>query len=72
MLNKDNKYTSSRMINVSQHGGIGGIWFLGFIGTLFYYLHFHSGTIKLVAFAIFKAVFWLAYLIYYLFQFMKI
>lgn len=57
---------------VSQTSGAGGIWFLGFIGTLIYFLHFHSGSFKLVVMAIFKAVFWLVYLVYYLFQYMKI
>jgi hypothetical protein len=24
-------------------GGVGGLWFLGFIGALVYYIHYHSG-----------------------------
>ncbi|HSX08211.1 MAG TPA: hypothetical protein VLG11_04935 [Candidatus Saccharimonadales bacterium] len=53
-------------------GGTGGLWFLGFIGSLAYFLHFHSGTFWLVIVAIFKAVFWPAYLVYYLLHFMHI
>lgn len=71
------KDTSSKNITiknrtVSQHGGAGGVWFLGFVGTLVYYLHFHSGSFKLVVLAVFKAVFWLAYLVFYALRFMKI
>lgn len=62
----------SQKVTVSQHGGAGGVWLLGFIGTLVYYLHFHSGTFKLVVLAFIKAIFWLAYLVYYLLQYMKI
>lgn len=58
--------------NVGRHGGAGGAWFLGFAGTLVYYLHFHSGSFKLVVLAFFKAVFWLAFLVYYLLQYMGI
>lgn len=46
-------------------GGAGGFWFLGFVGTLVYFLHFHSGTFWLVCVAFFKAIFWPAYLAYY-------
>jgi hypothetical protein len=63
---------TKRYNNVSQHGGAGGVWFAGFIGTLTYFLHYHSGTFKLVFLAFFKAVFWMAYLVYYLFQHLKI
>jgi hypothetical protein len=45
-------------------GSAGGGWFLGFIGALVYYLHFHSGTFWLVVVGIFKAIFWPAYLVY--------
>lgn len=58
--------------SIGNHGGAGGVWFLGFVGTLVYYLHFHSGTFKLVVMAFIKAIFWLAFLVYYLLQFMKI
>jgi uncharacterized protein YjlB len=57
---------------ITQHSGAGGVWFMGFIGTLVYYLHYHSGTFELVLIAIFKAVFWMAYLTYYLFQHLKV
>lgn len=51
-------------------GDTGGIWFAGFIGALVYFLHFHSGTFWLVLVAIFKAIFWPVYLVYYLFKFL--
>lgn len=47
-------------------GGAGGIWFLGFIGALFYYLHTHSGTFWLVLLAFMKAVVWPAFGVYHL------
>ena len=36
-------------------GGAGGLWFLGFIGALVYYIHTHSGTFWLVLLAFMKA-----------------
>ncbi len=47
-------------------GGAGGLWFVGFMGALVYYLHFHSGSFGLVLLAIIKAVFWPVFLVYYL------
>lgn len=47
-------------------GGAGGVWFLGFIGALVYYLHTHSGTFWLVLVALMKAVFWPAFVVYHL------
>ena len=52
--------------------GSGGIWFLGFIGTLVYFLHFHSGSFGLVLLAIIKAIFWPAFLLYYVLRFMHV
>ncbi len=51
-----------------KSGGAGGIWFLGFIGALVYYLHTHSGTIWLVILAFIKAVFWPAFVVYHVLQ----
>ena len=51
-----------------KSGGAGGIWFLGFIGALAYYLHTHSGTIWLVILAFIKAVFWPAFVVYHVLQ----
>ncbi len=45
--------------------GAGGIWFLGFIGALVYYLHTHSGTVWLVLLAFMKAVVWPAFVVYH-------
>lgn len=53
---------------VANNGGASGIWLLGFIGALIYYLHYHSGSFWLVLVAIFKALVWPAYLVYLLLQ----
>ncbi len=55
-----------------QKGGGGGIWFFGFIGSLLYNLHVHSGTFWLVILALLKAVVWPAFLVYHLFSFLKV
>lgn len=47
-------------------GGVGGVWFLAFLGAFAYYLHTHSGTVWLVLVAFTKAVFWPAFLVYHL------
>ena len=47
-----------------------GIWFLGFIGAVVYYLHVHSGTFWLVILAFLKALVWPAFLVYHLLQFL--
>ena len=46
-------------------GGTRGLWLLGFIGALAYYLHTHAGTFWLVLIAIMKAVVWSAFLVYH-------
>jgi hypothetical protein len=56
----------------TRNGSAGGLWFMGFIGTLIYFLHYHSGTFLLVLVAIFKAIVWPAYLVYYLLSFMGV
>jgi hypothetical protein len=45
--------------------GAGGLWFLGFIGALVYYIHFHSGTFWLVILAIMKSIVWPAFVVYH-------
>jgi hypothetical protein len=57
---------------VNKGGGAGGLWFFGAIGTLIYFLHFHSGTFGLVIVAIIKAIFWPVFLTYYALHFMRI
>ena len=52
----------------ANNGGAGGIWFLGFIGALVYYLHYHSGTFWLVVLAFLKAFVWPAFVVYHLLQ----
>jgi hypothetical protein len=49
-------------------GGAGGIWFLGFIGALVYYIHFHSGTFWLVVLAFLKSLVWPAFVVYHVLQ----
>lgn len=51
---------------VTKAGGAGGIWFLGFVGALIYYIEYHSGTLWLVILAFLKALFWPAFLVYHL------
>jgi len=57
-----------RSTRAAKSGGAGGIWFLGFIGALVYYLHFHSGTFWLVVLAFLKAFVWPAFVVYHLLQ----
>lgn len=64
--------TSTKTKYIYKGGGAGGIWLMGFVGTLVYFLHFHSGNVTLVLIAIFKALFWPAYLTYYLLQSMSV
>jgi hypothetical protein len=49
---------------VTTNSGAGGLWFLGFIGALVYYIHFHSGTFWLVVLAFAKSIFWPAFVVY--------
>ena len=47
-------------------GAGGGLWFLGFLGALVYYIHTHSGTFWLVLLAFLKALFWPAFVVYHI------
>ncbi len=60
--------TAGRRTRAAKSGGAGGIWFLGFIGALVYYLHYHSGTFWLVVLAFLKAFVWPAFVVYHLLQ----
>jgi len=51
--------------NTARNGSAGGIWLLGFIGALCYYLHTHSGTFWLVLVALMKSVVWPAFVVYH-------
>jgi len=53
---------------VTRTGGAGGIWFLGFLGALVYYLHVHSGSFWLVVLGFMKAVVWPAMVVYHVLQ----
>lgn len=69
MIGKENWHNGK----VHYRGGdAGGIWFLGFIGALVYFFHSHPSTFWLVILAILKAIVWPAFLVYYLFTFLKI
>ena len=58
--------TSTTNKPVSKNGTAGGgIWFLGFIGALVYYIHFHSGTFWLVVLAFLKSLVWPAFVVYH-------
>lgn len=72
MAEKSSRWRNSKSKTVVKSGGGGGIWFLGFIGALVYNLHFHSGTFWLVIIAIFKAIFWPAFLVYRLLMHMGV
>jgi len=61
-----------RTSKVVKHGSSGGLWFLGFVGTLVYYLHVHSGTFWLVILAFIKAILWPAFVVYHLLLFMHV
>ena len=71
---RGNWKSSTKVVNnkVVNKGGAGGLWFLGAVGTLVYFLHYHSGSLWLVLVAIFKAIFWPAYLTFYVLRFMHI
>ncbi|HXY28443.1 MAG TPA: hypothetical protein VEH82_09210 [Acidimicrobiales bacterium] len=49
-------------------GGAGAIWFLGFLGALVYYIHYHSGTFWLVVLAFLKSLVWPAFVVYHVLQ----
>jgi hypothetical protein len=53
---------------VVKQGGAGTIWFLGFLGALVYYIHFHSGTFWLVVLAVLKSLVWPAFLVYHVLE----
>ena len=64
-MNDANTTRPSTGNNAVSRGGVGGIWFLGFIGAICYYLHTHSGTFWLVLLAFMKAVVWPAFVVYH-------
>jgi hypothetical protein len=63
-------FFNHRNQSAAKAGG-SGIWFLGFVGALVYYLHVHSGTFWLVILAFIKAIFWPALVVYHLLQFLN-
>jgi hypothetical protein len=72
MADQEQRWHQRKGKVVVKKGGSSGIWFLGFIGALAYYLHVHSGTFWLVVLAILKAIVWPAFLIYHLFYYLGI
>jgi len=71
-MSKDNSTKFIFKNKMIRKGGGSGVWFLGFIGALVYYLHVHSGTFWLVILAILKAIVWPAFLVYHLLVFLKV
>jgi len=61
---------SSKRTIIKRRGSSGGIWFLGFIGALIYYVHVHAGTVWLVVVAVLKALVWPAYVVYDVLRFL--
>jgi len=72
MIDKGARWGKHKSTMVAKNGGAGGIWFLGFIGALAYYLHVHSGTFWLVILATLKAIVWPAFLVYHLLLFLRV
>jgi len=72
MEKEETHHHARRKKNVAHAGGASGLWFLGFIGALVYYLHVHSGSFWLVILAFLKAIVWPAYLVYHLMMFLNI
>ncbi len=68
----DNDVKSKRIYKnkkaAATGGASSGIWFMGFIGALIYYIQFHSGNLWLVILAIIKAIVWPGILVYHLLQ----
>ena len=60
--------TSGANRSIARNGAAGGIWFLGFIGALVYYIHTHSGTFWLVILAFLKSLVWPAFVVYHVLQ----
>jgi hypothetical protein len=56
----------------TSNGTAGFLWFLGFLGTVVYFIQFHSGSFWLVVQAFFKAFFWPAFLVYELFRYIHV
>ncbi len=71
MIDKDSRKRLYKNKKAMKGGGSSGIWFLGFIGALVYYLNVHSGTFWLVILAFLKAIVWPAFLVYHLLQFLR-
>lgn len=64
-MNDQKETTTGHRRGAASTGGAGGIWLLGFIGALFYYLHSHSGTFWLVLLALMKSLVWPAFVVYH-------
>ena len=62
-MSKDGKATANG--RAARRSAVGGLWFLGFLGALVYYLHTHSGTFWLVLVAFLKALVWPAFVVYH-------
>jgi len=56
---------------MNQHASGGAVYGLGLIGALIYFLQ-HATTISQGLAGIFKAIFWPAYFVYKIFEFLKL
>ncbi|HUD06611.1 MAG TPA: hypothetical protein VMR34_01870 [Candidatus Saccharimonadales bacterium] len=72
MVKEDSTKFVFKNKKIIQKGGGSGVWFLGFVGALVYYLHIHSGTFWLVILAFLKALVWPAFLVYHLLLYLKV
>ena len=64
-MSRPNVNTPRASSGAAAKGSAGGVWLLGFIGALCYYLHTHSGTFWLVLLAFVKAVVWPSFVVYH-------
>lgn len=71
MASKSSSGKDYKNYHQASTAGAGGVWFLGFLGSLIYYWQ-HSNSFWLIIVGLFKAIFWPAYLVYYLTAFLKI
>ena len=67
-MHAHDRHRYDRIQVLRKEWGRGGIWFLGFIGALVYYIHYHSGTFWLVVLAFLKSLVWPAFVVYHVLQ----
>lgn len=65
------KHTEKVKKNMGSKGGGDAVYGLGIIGALIYFIT-HATTFWMGVVGIFKALFWPAFLVYYLLDFLKL